>query len=181
MSEDTTEPSTGNDADRPVEEAIGEALREADATVAVAESCTGGLVGSLLTDVPGSSDYFDRGLVTYSYDAKLQQLGVAREVLDDHGAVSEPVAREMARGVRDVAGTTWGVATTGIAGPSGGSDEKPVGTVFVAVAYAGEWGTQSSYATVSRYEFDGSRTEVKAQIARRALRNLQSEVESGLE
>ncbi|WP_115862574.1 CinA family protein [Halorussus litoreus] len=170
MSEDDTEP--------PIEEAIGDALREADATVAVAESCTGGLVGSLLTDVPGSSDYFDRGLVTYSYDAKLQQLGVAREALDDHGAVSEPVAREMAQGVRDVARTTWGVATTGIAGPSGGSDEKPVGTVFVAVAYAGEWGTQDSYATVSRYEFDGSRTEVKAQIARQALRDLQAEVES---
>ncbi|WP_135829080.1 CinA family protein [Halorussus halobius] len=163
-------------ADPPVEERIGDPLREREETVAVAESCTGGLVGSLLTDVPGSSDYFDRGLVTYSYDAKLQHLGVARETLDDRGAVSEPVAREMARGVRDVAGTTWGVATTGIAGPSGGTDEKPVGTVFVGVAYAGEWGTQSSDATVSRYEFDGDRLAVKEQIARRALRDLLAEV-----
>ncbi|MFC4449389.1 CinA family protein [Halorussus aquaticus] len=164
--------------DPPVEERIGDALRAADQTVAVAESCTGGLVGSLLTDVPGSSDYFDRGFVTYSYDAKLQDLGVAREELDDRGAVSEPVARQMARGVRDAAGTTWGAATTGIAGPTGGSDEKPVGTVFVGVAYAGDWGTQESYSVVSRYEFDGSRREIKDQIARQALRDVLSEVES---
>lgn len=162
--------------DPPVEERIGDALREADQTLAVAESCTGGLVGSLLTDVPGSSDYFDRGVVTYSYDAKLQQLGVAREALDEHGAVSESVARRMARGVRDVAGTTWGVATTGIAGPTGGTDDKPVGTVFVGVAYAGEWGSRESYATVSRYEFDGDRLEIKEQIARQALRDVLAEV-----
>jgi nicotinamide-nucleotide amidase len=164
--------------DPPVEERIGDALREADQTVAVAESCTGGLVGSLLTDVAGSSDYFDRGLVTYSYDAKLQDLGVPREDLDEYGAVSEPVARQMARGVRDEAGTEWGVATTGIAGPTGGSDEKPVGTVFVGVAYAGDWGTQESYSIVSRYEFDGDRREIKEQIARQAVRDVLSEVES---
>ena len=166
------------DDDPPVEERIGDALRDADQTVAVAESCTGGLVGSMLTDVPGSSDYFDRGLVTYSYDAKLQHVGVAREALDEHGAVSEPVARQMARGVRDAAGTTWGVATTGIAGPTGGSDEKPVGTVFVGVAYAADWGTQESYAAVSRYEFDGDRREIKERIARRALEDVLAEVES---
>ncbi|MFC4548944.1 MULTISPECIES: CinA family protein [Halorussus] len=164
--------------DPPVEERIGDVLREADQTVAVAESCTGGLVGSLLTDVPGSSDYFDRGLVTYSYDAKLRELGVSREALDERGAVSEPVAREMARGVRDAAGTTWGVATTGVAGPTGGSEEKPVGTVFVGVAYAGEWGSQESYSTVSRYEFDGDRRQIKEQIARRALEDLLTEVGS---
>ena len=167
------------DRDRPpIEKRLGDALREREETVAVAESCTGGLVGSMLTDVPGSSDYFDRGFVTYSYDAKLQDLGVAREALDEHGAVSDSVARQMARGVRDAAGTTWGVATTGIAGPTGGSDEKPVGTVFVGVAYAAEWGTQESYAAVSRYEFDGDRREVKAKIARRALLDVLGEVES---
>ncbi|PSP55693.1 CinA family protein [Halobacteriales archaeon QS_1_67_19] len=164
--------------DPPIEERIGDALRGADATIAVAESCTGGLVGSLLTDVPGSSDYFDRGLVTYSYDAKLEQLGVPREDLDDNGAVSEPVARAMARGVRDTADTTFGVATTGIAGPTGGSDEKPVGTVFVGVASAGEWGSGESYATVSRYEFDGDRTAIKEQIARRALEDALAEIET---
>lgn len=164
--------------DPPVEKRIADPLRETDATVATAESCTGGLIGSLLTDVPGSSDYFDRSLVTYSYDAKLEQVGVARETLDEHGAVSEPVARAMARGVRDRAGTTWGLSTTGIAGPSGGSPEKPVGTVYIGVAYAGPWGTGESFAEVSRYEFDGDRLAVKEQIARQALRDLLATVES---
>lgn len=161
-----------------IAERIGGTLRETNATVAVAESCTGGLVGSLVTDVPGSSDYFDRSLVTYSYDAKRDELCVSREALDEHGAVSEPVAREMARGVRDSADVTWGVSTTGVAGPTGGTPETPVGTVFVGVAYAGEWGTESSYATVSRYEFDGDRTEIKEQIAERALEDLLAEIES---
>lgn len=162
--------------DPPVEERIGTALRDADATVAVAESCTGGLVGSLLTDVPGSSDYFDRSLVTYSNDAKQQLLGVSREALDADGAVSERVAGEMAQGVRDTAGTTWGVSTTGIAGPEGGTDAKPVGTVFIGVAYAGPWGTDTSTTTVERHEFDGTRREIKEQIARRALEDLLASV-----
>ena len=177
---------TGSDspvhADRPGEDApvvqqVGDALREADATVAVAESCTGGLVGTLLTSVPGSSDYFDRSLVTYAYDAKRQLLGVAREDLDEHGAVSEPVARQMARGVRDTADTTWGVGVTGVAGPGGGTDEKPVGTVYVGVAYAGPWGSESSYATVERYEFDGDRAAVREAAAQQALADLLSEIE----
>ena len=162
--------------DPPVEERIGDALRERDATVAVAESCTGGLIGSLLTDVPGSSDYFDRSLVTYSYDAKLTALAVARESLDDHGAVSAPVAEQMAAGVRDTAGTTFGLSTTGIAGPEGGSEEKPVGTVFIGRAYAADWGTGGSYTEVSRHVFDGTRTEIKEQIAREALSLLLEEL-----
>ncbi|MFC7204400.1 CinA family protein [Haloferax namakaokahaiae] len=162
--------------DPPIEARVGDLLRDAGHTVAVAESCTGGLIGSLLTDVPGSSDYFDRGLVTYSYDAKRAELAVSRESLDEHGAVSEPVAREMAAGVRDVADTTWGVATTGIAGPDGGLPGKPVGTVFVGVAYAAPWGSNDSYARVERFEYDGSRTQVKEQIARGALELLADEV-----
>jgi nicotinamide-nucleotide amidase len=165
-----------NTDEETIEKRVGNALRESDATVATAESCTGGLIGSLLTDVPGSSDYFDRGLVTYSYDAKMKHVGVTREALDEHGAVSEPVARQMARGVRDVAGTTWGVATTGIAGPSGGTEEKPVGTVFIGVAYAGEWASGESHSVVARNEFDGSRQEIKVQIARQALSNLLDEL-----
>ncbi len=164
-------------ADPPVEETVGDALRDAGHTVATAESCTGGLIGSLLTDVPGSSDYFDRSYVTYTYDAKLDH-GVTREALDEHGAVSEPVARQMARGVRDRAGATWGVATTGIAGPDGGTDEKPVGTVYVGLAYAGDWGSQDSYATVFHREFDGDRLAVKEQIARAALTRLEAELEN---
>ncbi|MDL5361628.1 CinA family protein [Halalkalicoccus sp. NIPERK01] len=160
-----------------VEERVGEALREDGSTVATAESCTGGLICSLLTDVPGSSDYVDRGFVTYAYDAKREMLGVSREALDDHGAVSDPVAREMARGARDVADATWAVSTTGIAGPTGGSEGKPVGTVFIGVAHAAPWGSGDSYATVSRYEFDGDREEIKERIARQALEDLLREVE----
>ncbi|MFB6092049.1 MAG: CinA family protein [Haloquadratum sp.] len=165
-------------SDPPVEVRVGDALRDAAATVAVAESCTGGLIGSLLTDVPGSSDYFDRAVVTYSYEAKMTALGVARESLDEHGAVSEPVAREMAAGVRDTAGVDWGVATTGIAGPAGGTPEKPVGTVFVGLAHRGEWDTGDTYTRVERFEFDGDRLQVKERIARRALELLSDAVET---
>ncbi|SEA05063.1 nicotinamide-nucleotide amidase [Haloplanus vescus] len=160
------------DTEDGIERRIGDRLRERDETVAVAESLTGGLVGSLLTDVPGSSDYFDRSIVTYSNDAKLDALRVSRESLDDHGAVSAPVAREMARGVRDDAETTWGVATTGIAGPSGGTEEKPVGLVFVGVAYAAPWGSGDSFARAERRVFDGDRSTVKSESARWALRTL---------
>ena len=160
-----------------IERTVGESLRGRDAMVAAAESCTGGLIGSLLTDVPGSSDYFDRSVVTYSYDAKLD-LGVPRELLDAEGAVSEPVARAMARSVRDAAGVTWGVATTGIAGPDGGSDDKPVGTVYIGVAHAGAWGSGESWCQVERYVFDGTRTEIKRQIAQRALEDLREAVEA---
>ncbi|MFB6191836.1 MAG: CinA family protein [Haloarculaceae archaeon] len=168
-------------ADPPVEERLGDALRADGATLAVAESCTGGLIGSLVTDVPGASDYFDRALCTYSNDAKQALLAVPREALDEHGAVSAPVARRMAAGVRDTAGTTWGLATTGIAGPSGGTAEKPVGTAFVGVAYAGAWGSGESYARASRYELDGDRRELKERIARRALRDLVSAVDDAPE
>jgi nicotinamide-nucleotide amidase len=159
----------------PVENRIGELLTRAEHTLATAESCTGGLVGSLVTDVPGSSDYFDRAYVTYSYDAKLD-LGVDRESLDEYGAVSEQVAAEMARASRDRAGTTWGLATTGIAGPTGGTDDKPVGTVFVAIAYAASWGSQHSYTRVERAQFDGDRTEIKRAIAEYALERLADEI-----
>lgn len=161
-----------------IEEAVGDRLIERGESVAAAESCTGGLIGSMLTDVPGSSAYFDRSIVTYSYDAKLETLGVPREHLDSEGAVSEPVARQMARGVRDGAGVTWSVATTGIAGPTGGTDEKPVGTIYVAVAHAGEWGSGGSWCRVERYEFDGSRTEIKRQFATQALEDLYAAIES---
>ncbi|MFB6096571.1 MAG: CinA family protein [Haloferacaceae archaeon] len=168
-------------SDPPVEERLGEALLQTGQTIAVAESCTGGLVGSLVTDVPGASDYFDRSLVTYAYDAKLTELAVPREDLDEHGAVSEPVARAMARAVRDVADTDWGVSTTGIAGPEGGSEATPVGTVYVGVAYAGEWGSGDSFADVTRHVFDGDRLEIKEQIARKALERVLEAVQERAE
>ncbi|WP_048075286.1 CinA family protein [Haloquadratum walsbyi] len=155
--------------DPPVEVRVGEALEESEATVAIAESCTGGLIGSLLTDIPGASGYFDRSVVTYSYDSKLTALGVSREALDEHGAVSESVASEMAAGIRDTAGVDWGVATTGIAGPTGETDTEPVGAAYVGIAYQGEWGSNESYRSVERTVFDGQRTAIKEQIARRAL------------
>lgn len=164
-------------ADTPIERRVGEALADADETVAVAEGCTGGLVAALLTDVPGASGYLDRALVPYSYDSLRELLAVSRETLDEHGVVSAPVTREIARAVRDTAKTTWGVATTGVAGPGGGSDETPVGTVFVAVAFAGEWGTGTSDATVERYELDGDRHGIREQAARRALSDLLDRVE----
>jgi len=163
-----TDPSAPTDD--AVERRLGRRLRDRDETLAVAESLTGGLVGSLLTDVPGASDYLDRSVVAYSNDAKLDALGVTRESLDAHGAVSAPVAREMARSVRDDAGTTWGASTTGIAGPGGGTDEKPVGLVFVGVAYAAPWGTDDSFVRAERRVLDGDRWTVKAESARWALR-----------
>ncbi len=167
------------DAAPPAEyaERVSAALQDRDATVAVAESATGGLVGSLLTDVPGASAYFDRGVVTYSNDAKQELLGVSREALE-RGAVSAPVAREMAAGVRDTAGTSWGVSTTGIAGPTGGAPDKPVGTVYIGVAYAAPWGSASGETVrAERFEIEGDRTECKRAFAARALSELLADLE----
>jgi nicotinamide-nucleotide amidase len=113
---------------------VGETLRARRATVATAESCTGGLIGASLTSVPGSSDYFIGGVISYANEVKQQQLGVSPQTLAAHGAVSRACVEEMARGVRQLLGTTYGVAVSGVAGPGGGSPEKPVGTVFFAVA-----------------------------------------------
>jgi nicotinamide-nucleotide amidase len=120
--------------DETMEGVVGALLAERKLTLAVAESCTGGLISDRLTDVPGSSAYFERGLVTYSNEAKRDLLGVPEDVLDRFGAVSEETARRMAEGVRRLAGVDLGLASTGIAGPSGGTEEKPVGTVFIALA-----------------------------------------------
>ncbi len=113
---------------------IGETLRSRGETIATAESCTGGLVANLLTDVPGSSSTFERGVVTYSNESKMQLLNVPAETLQKHGAVSEETAIAMAEGIRRLANTTYGIGITGIAGPDGGTPEKPVGTVHIALA-----------------------------------------------
>jgi competence/damage-inducible protein CinA-like protein len=113
--------------------AVGARLRAAGATFGVAESCTGGMVGQLLTAVPGSSEYFRGGVVAYADDVKTALLGVRAETLAAHGAVSAETALEMAQGARRALGTTWGGAITGVAGPDGGTPEKPVGTVDIAL------------------------------------------------
>lgn len=161
-----------SDDSRSVAARLGEALRTGDATLAIAESATGGLVASRVTDVPGASEYFIQGFVTYADRAKQAALGVSRESLDAHGAVSAPVVEEMAAGARDVAGTTWAVATTGIAGPSGGTEQKPVGTAFVGVAHAAPWGSGDSGTISRRHAFDGDRGAVKSKIAGSALETL---------
>ncbi|HCX29625.1 MAG TPA: competence protein ComA, partial [Blastocatellia bacterium] len=117
-----------------MEEIIGLKLTLGRYTLAVAESCTGGLIAQRLTEVPGSSKYFIEGAVTYSNDAKTRTLGVEPVLLLEHGAVSAPVAQAMAEGIRKRARTDYGLAVTGIAGPGGGSEEKPVGLVYIALS-----------------------------------------------
>ena len=120
--------------DETLEGVVGRLLTEKGATLALAESCTGGLLAKRLTDRVGSSAYFVEGLVTYSNEAKERLLGVPHELLVEHGAVSEPVARAMAEGVREDADTDYGLSITGVAGPDGGTEEKPVGLVFVGLS-----------------------------------------------
>lgn len=147
---------------RGLEEVVGDLLRAGALRIATAESCTGGLLASRLTDVPGSSDYVDRGVVCYSNRAKTELLGVPEALISEHGAVSEPVALAMAASVRERAGVEIGVAITGVAGPGGGTDAKPVGTVFVAVARGEE-------ARVSRHQFIGPRALIKFHASQAAL------------
>jgi nicotinamide-nucleotide amidase len=146
---------------RELEAVVGDLLRERSWHVALAESCTGGLATSRLTDIPGSSDYVERSVVAYSNRSKIELLGVDEAVIAQHGAVSEPVAVAMAIGIRDRARADVGVAVTGIAGPGGGSEQKPVGTVCIAVA-----GRETRVRT---FRFPGGREMVKALSANTAI------------
>jgi len=151
--------------DETLESALARLLTERGATLALAESCTGGLLAKRLTDMSGSSAYFMEGLVTYSNDAKERLLGVPHELLMEHGAVSEPVARAMAEGVREDAGTDYGLSVTGVAGPDGGTEEKPVGLVFVGIS-------DEERTTVERLDlsaFRRSREVIRERSANRAF------------
>jgi nicotinamide-nucleotide amidase len=148
---------------RSMEEIVGEQLRLRSYTFAAAESCTGGLLTSRLTDVPGSSAYVHAAVVAYDNDAKVTLLGVSKALIDEHGAVSEPVAIAMADGVRSRTGADVVASITGIAGPGGGSEQKPVGTVVIAVSVP----TQPT--VVRTYSFIGGRAQVKFQSTQAAL------------
>ena len=148
-----------------VEEWLGAYLSDKGWRIATAESCTGGLIASRITDISGSSAYFEQGFVTYSNEAKMTLLGVSKDIVATEGgpgAVSEACARAMAEGARAATGSEVGLSVTGIAGPTGGTPEKPVGTVYMAVA-------TPLGATCRHHLFEGSRLEVKAQTAQAAL------------
>lgn len=156
-----------------LEAIIGQLLRQREYRLAVAESCTGGLIGHRITNVPGSSAYYAGSVTAYSYDIKELILHVRRETLDRYGAVSEQTAREMAQGVRRSFYADVGLAVTGIAGPGGGTPEKPVGLVYVALAAPdGEWAEQ--------YVWCGNRRENKERSAEAALDLLRRYLEARL-
>lgn len=148
---------------------VAKKLRAAGETIVTAESCTGGFIAKCLTDLPGSSDYFDRGWVTYSNSAKRAELGVEAAALARHGAVSEAVALAMVRGALERSKAEHAVAVTGIAGPSGGSKDKPVGLVWIAWAYRRD-GRSRVHAT--GYRFSGGRDSVRRWTVVAALKGL---------
>lgn len=158
--------------DEPLEGAVGRLLREKGQTVAVAESCSGGILAKRLTDLPGSSDYFLLGAVTYANEAKQAVLGVPPEMLKEHGAVSEPVARAMAEGVRRLAQADWSLSITGIAGPSGGTESKPIGTVWFGLS--GPDGTETWTE-----QLWGSRDDIRRRSAQTSLTHLWQRLSGG--
>lgn len=147
-------------------ERVGQALNARGATVTTAESCTGGWVAKVITDIAGSSAWFERGFVTYSNEAKSQMIGVKAETLAAHGAVSEPVVVEMAIGALKAARADYAISVSGIAGPDGGSESKPVGTVWFGFA------SVSGQGITRRECFNGDREAVRRQATAYALQTL---------
>ncbi len=148
--------------DETLEQVVGDLLKLNHYTLATAESCTGGLLAGRITDVPGSSEYFLEGAVTYSNEAKMRTLGVPKKMIKDHGAVSEQVAIAMAAGVRRLANSTFGIGVTGIAGPTGGNAEKPVGLVYIALA-------DDTQSTARKLLFPGDRQFIRTLSVNAAL------------
>lgn len=148
--------------DETLEQVVGDLLRWRGYSLATAESCTGGLLAGRITEVAGSSEYFLEGVVTYSNEAKMRMLVVPKEMLETHGAVSEPVACAMASGVRKLADSTFGIGITGIAGPGGGSEEKPVGLVYIALA-------DDETAAARKFIFPGDRQFIRTLAVNAAL------------
>jgi len=151
--------------DEPLEVVVGRLLRQRGLRLAVAESCTGGLVGHLITNVPGSSTYYMGSVTAYAYEAKVRLLGVRWETLEKYGAVSKETVLEMACGVRRALAADIGAAVSGIAGPGGGTPDKPVGLTWVGISAAGvdeAW----------RFIWDGDRLQIKEQTAQAVLQSL---------
>jgi nicotinamide-nucleotide amidase len=165
----TTFPPTPANLQRDIDRIardLGALLKRTSVRLVTAESCTGGWAAQAVTAVAGSSAWFDRGFVTYSNEAKIEMLGVATATLAHHGAVSEAVAREMAQGAIRASRAHVSIAITGIAGPDGGSEEKPVGTVWIA------WGQKRGYAEALQHRLTGDRTSIRAQSVLIALDGL---------
>ncbi len=156
-----------------MEQNIYELLEKYNLSIATAESCTGGLIAATLVNVPGISGYFGEGYITYSNEAKEKLLGVSHATLEQYGAVSSQTAEEMAKGAKQAAGTDISVISTGIAGPDGGTEDKPVGLVYLACAY--EDGAPSMpcgkiKVTTERHQFSGNRQEIRAASVHAALK-----------
>jgi nicotinamide-nucleotide amidase len=145
-----------------LEKAIGNFLRKKGWTLSIAESCTGGLICDRITNIPGSSDYFEGGMVTYSNESKAEYLGIPLDYIKRFGAVSPQVAKKMAQGVRKAFHTTFGLSTTGVAGPTGGTKRSSIGRVFIGIA-------NGRRAWVRREDLKGSRRDIKKQAAERSL------------
>jgi len=145
-----------------IEKRIGKMLKERGLKIAVAESCTGGLISSRITDISGASDYFEAGITTYSNESKIRLLNVPEDIIDRYGAVSEETAKAMAEGVKKTVHADIGVSVTGIAGPTGGTEGKPVGTVFIGLATK-----KATY--VRKFFFDGNRLEIRRKTSDAAL------------
>jgi nicotinamide-nucleotide amidase len=146
-------------------EVVGEKLAQQNKTIAVAESCTGGTLAKLLTDIPGASRYFTYGWITYSNDAKINELEVPADLIDKYGSISEQVAKAMAQAARKKAGSTYAIGITGIAGPTGGSEQKPVGLVYISV-------DSSSGNETKRFIFFHDRTSIRLRAAQTVLNML---------
>lgn len=155
----------------PLVRQLADALRARGQSMVTAESCTGGLIAGACTGLSGSSDWFERGFVTYSNAAKTELLGVPAALIEAHGAVSEPVARAMAAGALTHAHAQWAVAVTGVAGPTGGSPDKPVGTVWFG------WATPEGVFS-ERQRFDGDRSAVRQATVAHALAGLLQRIAS---
>ena len=157
----------------PLVLALAQALRREGSRLATAESCTGGLIAAACTAVAGSSDWFERGFVTYSNEAKTESIGVEARLIAAHGAVSEPVALAMAKGALAHSNAQIAVAVTGIAGPGGGTPDKPVGTVWLATARSG------GVAEAERLQLQGDRSAIRAQTVLRAIERLVERATNG--